>query len=188
MQSDLAEMPWIDGDLVLAVANTVVLDFPGDPTSPSLDMLAQEETLATWRRRVPDAAVAELPLGALLELRSAIRAALDAIDRICPVPDDARDQLNTWAAGAPITFTLTATGRLSFVEVADDVIGRLARETLRSFDEKSGDRIVRRCPAPGCGMFFRPGRRDQSWCTVRCGTRARAARHRQQGQRGKEGR
>ncbi|ELS57171.1 CGNR zinc finger domain-containing protein [Streptomyces viridochromogenes] len=39
---------------------------------------------------------------------------------------------------------------------------------------------LRRCPAPSCGMFFLARRRDQAWCSIGCGNRARAARRSEQ--------
>ncbi|WP_187702803.1 CGNR zinc finger domain-containing protein [Dietzia sp. SLG310A2-38A2] len=180
MQSDLFEMPWIDENSVLAIANTVVIDDPRQPGSGHIDLLAAGETLAVWRQKVHDPQLAGMPLAELVELRGDVRSALDAADRAVPMPEETRLRLNALAAGAPLTFAVDRAGHLQAVELTGDAAGRVARETLRTVgDPNARTRLVRRCPAPGCGMFFMPGRRDQSWCTVRCGTRARATRLRQ---------
>jgi predicted RNA-binding Zn ribbon-like protein len=190
MQHDLLAMPWIGDDPVLAVANTVVLDDPARPETGHVDLLANRDARDTWRRKVEDLGLSNVALPELFALRTDVRSALDAVDRSAAVPEDALVRLNARAAAAPLTFALDPDGDLRTTELTDDAAARVARETIRTLGAaKTQPRLVRRCPAPGCGMFFVPGRQDQSWCTTRCGTRARAAklRRRTAAQRGRRG-
>jgi predicted RNA-binding Zn ribbon-like protein len=61
-------------------------------------------------------------------------------------------------------------------QAADRVLARYARPALR-IAPAADAREIRVCPAPSCGMFYRPRRKHQQWCSEQCGTRARVARH-----------
>jgi len=116
----------------------------------------------------------------LLRLRAAIREALIAVAADRQPPAAAVAELNRASAGAPGWPELhTAGGGLrehTRAELADRLLAAYARSAMHLIaDNEPGQ--LRVCPAPSCGMFYRPGRRDQQWCSQQCGTRARVARH-----------
>ncbi|WP_017600206.1 ABATE domain-containing protein [Nocardiopsis lucentensis] len=170
------DMPWIGHEHpVLDLTNTVVIG--AGPGHGDVDFLSDPGLTAAWRERLGNRALAREPLGALRALRAPLRAAVDARARGEQIPDRTREELNTLAAGAPVTMRLGADGGLVHEEAADDVGAVLAREALVLLAREGKERL-RRCDAPSCGMYFLRTRRDQAWCTVMCGNRARAARRR----------
>lgn len=175
------EMPWIGEDPVFDLANTVLCG--GGPSGEDLDLLAEPPLLAAWRRRAAAHGLAELTRDELVALREPVRAALDAASRQAPVPEAARARLNELAARAPVTFLVDAEGRLDQREGDGPPAGALAREALVLTAGPEQARL-RRCPAPSCGMFFLARRKDQAWCSVGCGNRARSARRPPRGQGG----
>ncbi|MEW2634568.1 ABATE domain-containing protein [Streptomyces sp. NPDC048389] len=170
---NLHEMPWIGEDAALDLANTVVCG--AGPSRGDIDLLADEELRAAWRTRAADRALAALPLEELTRLRDPARAALGAAARRARLPEAARTRLNDLAAQAPVTFEVGKDGRLTEREGGGPVAGRVARQVLVLATGPDQARL-RRCPAPSCGMFFLARRRDQAWCSVGCGNRARSAR------------
>lgn len=172
---DLSDMPWVGEDEVFDLSNTIALS---GTTDPNIDFFANESLTQTWRSRALARDLAILPLDELIQLRRWVRAALDAADRGAKLPDAARSHLNRLSASAPITLALDSSDILSASDIRVDPQGRIARKTLELVARSRVEPIVRRCLAPGCGMFFSPRRTDQAWCTIRCGTRARAARRR----------
>ncbi|GAA3503270.1 hypothetical protein GCM10019016_103800 [Streptomyces prasinosporus] len=171
----LAEMPWIGEDGVLDLANTIVCG--AGPRGGDLDLLTDDDLRASWRSRTVEPDLAVLPLERLVELRAPVREALDAATRQCPLPAAVRTLLNSLAAKAPVTFEVAEDGRLTEREGDGPVTGRIGRQTLVLAAGPERKRL-RRCPAPRCGMFFLAHRRDQAWCSVGCGNRARSARRR----------
>jgi predicted RNA-binding Zn ribbon-like protein len=55
------------------------------------------------------------------------------------------------------------------------LLAEYARSTMAIVAD--GASTLRVCGAPSCGMFYRPRRRQQRWCSTPCGNRARFARH-----------
>ncbi|PCG83132.1 hypothetical protein CIB93_26265 [Streptomyces sp. WZ.A104] len=174
---NLREMPWIGERPVLDVANTVVVG--AGHAGGDVDLLAEPELLASWREKACDRELADLPLEDLAELRVPVRAALDAAARQAPLPGLARVRLNALAARAPVTFRVDDAGHLAEREAGGPVAATVARQALVLAAGPERARL-RRCPAPSCGMFFLARRRDQAWCSIGCGNRARAARRSEQ--------
>ncbi|WP_282698362.1 ABATE domain-containing protein [Streptomyces sp. CC208A] len=170
---NLHEMPWIGELPVMDLANTVLCG--AGPAGEEVDLLADPKLLASWREKAADRELAELPLEQLKELREPVRLALDAGARQVPLPGPTRTWLNALAARAPVTFQVDDSGRLTECEAGGPVTAMLARRTLVLAAGQEQARL-RRCPAPSCGMFFLARRRDQAWCSIGCGNRARAAR------------
>ncbi|GAA4686256.1 hypothetical protein GCM10023347_46980 [Streptomyces chumphonensis] len=169
----LHAMPWIGEHAVLDLANTVVRG--AGPDRADIDLLADPELRATWREQAADRALAALPVGELTDLRHPVRAALDAAARRAPLPASARTRLNTLAAHAPVTYEIGDDGRLTEREGQNPAAASVARRTLVLAAGEEQARL-RLCPAPSCGMYFLARRRDQGWCSVACGNRARSAR------------
>ncbi|WP_435296396.1 ABATE domain-containing protein [Streptomyces sp. YPW6] len=170
---NLHEMPWIGERSVLDLVNTVVVG--AGRAGGDVDLLADPELLASWREKVLDRELADLSREDLAELRAPVRAVLEAAARQAPVPEPARARLNALAARAPVTFRVDDAGRLAEQEAGGPVGGSVARQALVLAAGPERTRL-RQCPAPSCGMFFLARRRDQAWCSIGCGNRARAAR------------
>ncbi|WP_116245194.1 ABATE domain-containing protein [Nocardiopsis sp. FIRDI 009] len=170
------DMPWIGHEHpVLDLTNTIVIG--AGPGRGDVDFLSDPGLTAAWRERLGDRALAREPLGALRALRTPLRAAVDARASGEDIPDQAREKLNALAANAPVTMRLGTDGDLVHEEAADDAGAALARRALVLLAGEGRERL-RRCDAPSCGMYFLRTRRDQAWCTVMCGNRARASRRR----------
>ncbi|WP_151480540.1 ABATE domain-containing protein [Streptomyces albicerus] len=170
---DLQEMPWIGEDPVLDLANTVVVG--AGPGRGDVDFLADRELTRRWRARAADRRLAGLPLEELERLRGLVRDALDATAGQRPLTDSLRSRLNELASSAPVVFRMTGDGLLAQQEQGGGADAVVARETLALAAGPDRQR-VRRCHAPSCGMFFLARRRDQAWCSLGCGNRARSTR------------
>jgi predicted RNA-binding Zn ribbon-like protein len=174
---------WLGQDPALDVANTVAIVEGGEH-----DMVADAAAYERWAAAEAaalelgdeEAAVLVAARERVLELRSAVRAAIAAKAAGRRVPRAAAAELSRASRAAPEWLELDpATGRLrprSRAHAADVLLARYARAAMALVAEDA-DAEVRRCPAPSCGMFYRPGRRDQHWCSPQCGSRARVARH-----------
>ncbi|RVW05809.1 hypothetical protein EGT50_01175 [Rhodococcus xishaensis] len=170
-------MPWIGESRALDLANTVIV---GANRGEDLDFFADPSLTARWRQRVTDGRLARMPLDQLVELRSVVQEALDAADRSEPWSPQLRSRINSLAANAPLVLEMDESGTLRQVGREGPVEAEVARETLQ-LTAAPDSFTVRRCPAPSCGMFFVPRRRNQGWCTVRCGSRARSTRRHHRG-------
>ncbi len=113
----------------------------------------------------------------LLALREPIRDVIAATAAGQPPPEQAVDVLNRASRRAPQWLELDADGvrEETRASAVDRLLAKYARSTMAIAAE--GNKRLRRCPAPSCGMFYRPTRRQQRWCSQQCGTRARFARH-----------
>ena len=175
----LHELPWIGEDPLFDLANTVLIG--AGPAGRDIDVLSDPDLLSRWRERA-DPRLRGRALDTLLRLRDLIRQALGArADRPeagpFRLPEQVRTALNTLAADAPVILRLDRTGQLGHTDTGGGVDAALARDTLTLVAGPDATRL-RRCPAPSCGMFHLARRRDQTWCSVGCGNRARAARRR----------
>lgn len=166
-------MPWIGEDPVLDLANTVVVG--AGPGRRDIDFFADRELTGRWRDRAAHRGLADLPLEELRRLREPVREALDATAGQRPLADGVRTRLNELASSAPVVFRLTDDGLLGQQDQGAGADAVVARETL-VLVAGPDRRRVRRCHAPSCGMFFLARRRDQAWCSLGCGNRARSTR------------
>ena len=174
---------WLGQDPALDIANTVAIvdadehDMVADVAE--YERWAAAEASALGLNREEEGAL----LGArarVLGLRKAVRAIIAATAEGRPLPRTAAAELNRASRAAPEWLELDpASGRLrrgSRARGADILIATYARAAMALVAHDASDE-VRRCPAPSCGMFFRPSRSDQHWCSPQCGSRARVARH-----------
>lgn len=166
-------MPWIGEDPVLDLANTVVVG--AGPGRSDVDFFTDRELTSRWRARAADRGLAALPLEELRRLRGLVRDALGTTAGQRPLTDSLRARLNELASAAPVVFRMTDDGLLGRQEQGGGADAVVARETLVLVAGPDRQR-VRRCHAPSCGMFFLARRRDQAWCTLGCGNRARSTR------------
>jgi predicted RNA-binding Zn ribbon-like protein len=172
---------WLGREPALDVADTVaVVD------GVEHDLLAPPGEYERWAaveaespELARDQADALLPVRArLLELRKPIRQLLAATAAGDPPPKAAVAELNRVSHQAPGWLELDSNGDVRNRELgtaADWLLATYARSAMEIAAE--GSARLRVCPAPSCGLFYRPARSDQHWCSARCGTRARVARH-----------
>jgi predicted RNA-binding Zn ribbon-like protein len=173
---------WLGQDPALDVANTVAI-----ADGAEHDMIADAEEYERWAA----AEVASLGWGAaergtlmaarasLMRLRPAVRAVVAAAAEGRALPAAAVAELNRASRAAPSWPELDAETRElregGRGRAAERLVAAYARAAMELVAEDAPDEI-RRCPAPSCGMFFRPRRSDQHWCSTQCGSRARVAR------------
>ena len=173
---------WIALDeAALDVSNTVAVE-----KGVEHDLLAPEGEYERWAAAAakspalaPEEAEAIVSArGRVLELRESIRRVIAATAAGEPSPRAAVEELNRVSRAAPTWIELDTDGSVrERIEGAavERLLARYARSAIAIAAE--GPKRLRRCPAPSCGMFYRPSRGDQRWCSVQCGTRARVARH-----------
>jgi predicted RNA-binding Zn ribbon-like protein len=173
---------WIAIDkAALDVANTVAVE-----KGTEHDLLAAEGEYERWAAaaaRSPELRPGERAAIAaarprVLELRNHVRAVFHATVAAEPLPSAAVAALNEASRAAPQWPELADDGRIETRGVGDPVDRLLAGYARSAMEIAGGDgRSLRVCGAPSCGMFYRPRRRDQRWCSEPCGNRARFARH-----------
>ena len=173
---------WIALDkAALDVANTVAVD-----KGVELDLLHPAGDYQRWAQaaarspelRPDEAAAIAAARPRVLALREHIRAVLHATAAGQPLPGAAVAALNTASRGAPQWPELGDDRQIAQHALGDAVqrlLARYARSTMEI--AAGGSAELRVCGAPSCGMFYRPRRRQQRWCSEPCGTRARVARH-----------
>jgi predicted RNA-binding Zn ribbon-like protein len=115
----------------------------------------------------------------VLALREPIRAVLHATAADRPLPGAAVAALNTASRAAAQWPELGHDRQIQQHALGDAAVARLLARYARSTMEiaAGGSAKLRVCGAPSCGMFHRPRRRQQRWCSEPCGNRARVARH-----------
>ncbi len=165
----------------LDVSNTVAVE-----KGVERDLLAEDGEYERWAAaaaRSPDlhpdesAALAAARLR-VLELREHIRAVFRATVTGESLPSTAVAALNKASRAAPQWAEITPEGRLEMRgqgNASDRLFAAYARSAMAIAAD--GSAKLRVCPAPSCGMFYRPRRRQQRWCSEPCGNRARFARH-----------
>ena len=114
----------------------------------------------------------------LIKLREPIRAVLKATAAGEPLAIAAIAALNKASRAAPHWAEIGADVQLeerAQGSAVERLLAKYARSAIGITAE--GEAKLRVCGAPSCGMFYRPRRRQQSWCSEPCGNRARFARH-----------
>ena len=173
---------WIALDKsALDVANTVAVE-----KGEEHDLLAPDGEYERWAAaaaRSPElspheTAAIDVARPRVLELREHIRAVFRATAAGEPLPKTALAGLNDASRAAP-GWPELVDDRLIEQCALGDAVDRLLADYARSAMEiaADGSSRLRVCEAPSCGMFYRPRRRQQRWCSEPCGNRARFARH-----------
>jgi predicted RNA-binding Zn ribbon-like protein len=170
---------WKSGRLCLDFVATA-----GERWRRSFERLIEPEDLARWI--LETGMVRNAPRVSARQLAAA-RVLREAINRLArpgiePRPDD-QEELNRWAARAPLAPQLAAGGELVWVAArpAEAILATVARDAVDLLSAPLAGRI-RECGAPDCALLFvdasRPGRRR--WCsTEACGNRTRTKAYRQ---------
>jgi predicted RNA-binding Zn ribbon-like protein len=172
---------WLGAEAALDVANTVTVS-----NGVEHDLLGPEGEYERWAAtatRSPALAAeeAEVLIDArprVLRLRESIRRVLSATAAGEPLPQASVEELNRISRRSAGWLELTQSGEVCERSSAD-AVGRLLAAYARSAIEIAAatQGSLRTCAAPSCGMFYRPKREAQRWCSPQCGTRARVARH-----------
>ncbi|MGY0233182.1 CGNR zinc finger domain-containing protein [Longispora urticae] len=181
--TDYSRLGWLGGPLALDLANTLPLARPDAP----LDLIGTEEQLGLWlahqayRLPVPPPGLARFH--GFRRLRDALFHAFVATSTGQPLPREIIGALNSVSNRTPAQPRLLALPDGLQVEYrganpVDISLALVAASGVRLLGSGLGN--LRRCGAPGCGLFFL-GTARKKWCTEACGTRARAARHYQRG-------
>lgn len=179
LPSEELRFHWKSGRLCLDFVATV-----GERWRRSFERLLEPDDLARWMVESGVLAVPPEVSGRQLAAGRKLREAVNRLTRpgIKPDPGD-WDELNRWAARAPLAPQLTA--RNECVWVADRpvqaVFATIARDAVDLLSGPLAGRI-RECAAPDCALLFvdasRPGARR--WCsTAACGNRVRTKAYRQ---------
>jgi predicted RNA-binding Zn ribbon-like protein len=170
---------WKSGRLCLDFVATV-----GERWRRSFERLLEPEDLARWM--LETGMLRDAPRVSARQLAAA-RVLREAINRLARPgvelrPGD-REELNRWAARAPLAPQLAAGGELAWVAArpAEAILATVARDAVDLLSGPLAGRI-RECGAPDCALLFvdasRPGRRR--WCsTEACGNRTRTKAYRQ---------
>ena len=173
---------WIAVDEpALDIANTVAVE-----RGIERDLLAIDGEYERWAEVAarspalsPDQAAAiNAASPRLLELREHIRALLKATAGDESLPKASIAVLNRISRRAPEWLEIGRAGevaRRAQGGAADRLLADYARSAMQIAAD--GKAKLRVCGAPSCGMFYRPRRREQRWCSGPCGNRARFARH-----------
>jgi predicted RNA-binding Zn ribbon-like protein len=171
---------WLGREPALDVADTVAVvegiehDLLAPPGEYERWAAAEAESAELDR----DQAGALVPARArVLGVRKPIRELLAATAAGEPPPKTAITELNRVSREAPGWLELDPSGdvrRRELGNAADRLLATYARSAMEVAAD--GPARLRVCRAPSCGLFYRPGRSDQRWCSVACGTRARVAR------------
>ena len=173
---------WIGIDAAaFDVANTVAIS--GGVAHDLLEPEGEYERWADAAAASPaldraEAAALEEGRSRVLELREQIRAVLCATAAGEPSPEAAVAALNAASRSSPQWPELSVDGEVrarSDASPLDRLLATYARSAIEIAAD--GRAQLRICGAPSCGMFYRPRRRQQRWCSEPCGTRARFARH-----------
>lgn len=162
------------GELAIDLANTLHLESDGSAT----DLLATGGGLARWLHGTGGpGAVGSAPLQTL---RGHVRALLAAAVEPRRLPQAAVAAVNWAAAAAPAVAQLEADELVfrSNASPPDAFLAEIAASAITLVGGPRRDRL-RRCAAPGCGRWFLASRPRQTWCSPRCGNRARLARFQQ---------
>ncbi|WP_018351610.1 CGNR zinc finger domain-containing protein [Longispora albida] len=178
-QTDYSRLAWLGGPLALDLANTLPLARPDTP----LDLISTEEQLSAWLHRqayrlpVPPPGLARFH--GFRRLRDALFRAFAAVTSGEQLPREIVGALNSVSNRTPAQPRLLVLPDGLQVEYrganpVDIALALVAASGVRLLG--SGLNDLRRCPAPGCGLFFL-GTPRRRWCSDACGARARSARH-----------
>lgn len=172
---------WLGADVALDIANTVAV-----ANGVEHDLLRPAGGYERWAHFASaspalgpsEAAVLREARSEVLRLRDSIRAVLRATASGKPLPTAAVVELNRVSRRAAEWLELGPNGEARTISPGRPVDRLLAAYARSAMEIAAAGRTqLRSCPAPSCGMFYRPRRDTQRWCSTQCGTRARVARH-----------
>lgn len=170
---------WKSGRLCLDFVATV-----GERWRRSFERLLAPDDLARWM--VESGLLVSPPKVSSSQLAAgrALREVINRLARPGVIPEPADpDELNRWAARAPLAPQLTAQSELVWVadRPVEAIFATIARDAVDLLSGPLAARI-RECGAPDCALLFvdtsRPGARR--WCsTTACGNRVRTKAYRE---------
>lgn len=139
------------------------------------DLLAGPDELERWLEREGLPGPGEL--AGFRALREAVTRAFAAASRGEEPPADAVGRINEASRREPVALQLDWGGGEPQVELAGaDPLAAVARSAITLL--AGPDRhLLRECEALDCPLLFLTGNPRRRWCSTRCGTRVRVARH-----------
>lgn len=165
----------IGEELAIDLANTVK-----HAASPARDLLVDAGNADFWRLerdRLPAPAVPSREASA--SLRSAIRSLLEARMADEPAPLWAVEVVNSVAAAAVSTATLSENWSSDETLAATDddsrVLSAVARNAIQFLSSAESSRL-RQCGSSTCSMLFVASHAKRLWCSPECGNRQRVRR------------
>jgi predicted RNA-binding Zn ribbon-like protein len=150
-----------------------------------LDADGPNAWLTAIGKRLPAGGTGDPPrLEELVELRAAVRDALQAVVEGRPPPRAAIETLNRASARAPRSAAARwrrgaaplCEPRVHTDHRADLVVAAFAADAIELITGPRRD-AIRACGAPGCVLLFLKDHPRREWCSDLCGNRARQARH-----------
>ncbi len=169
----------------LLLGDPLWLDFVNTGATPpgERDVLPDPGALLRWTKAVKVAPLAgPADFEAALDLRRRLAALAAALEAGRSAPPSAIEAINGCLAGLEGREQLVRIGGTWRVRFAPHRASTAFEALARSAAETLADRVavVRRCAAPGCGLFFVDDSPTQSrrWCSRRCGQRGRVERRR----------
>ncbi|WP_210440887.1 CGNR zinc finger domain-containing protein [Nocardioides xinjiangensis] len=169
--------------VALALANSTYLL----PKHGRADLLASPASTRAWLAAVglapADADVRELCASRLRELRTHVRALLEAGVDDRPAAPASLDAVNAALTSVPAALLLQYDEESRWHRAAAHPVTQLVDRALAVIAADLADllagpdgRLVARCGAPSCERLLLRTHARRTWCSVRCGDRVRAAR------------
>ena len=156
---------------------------------PPIDLIADPVQASKWW----GLQAGRLPVGpepdptATRRLRTAIRDLFDAHLEHRDPRVGSIDDLNAFAAAAPVSLRLDGRGQDMHAQTrwhtefgGNAALAAVAAEAIALLGDPSRRDTLRRCANPNCSMLFLARTTRRLWCTANiCGNRTRVARHHQ---------
>lgn len=181
--TDLTRAPGEADHVALALANSAYLL----AKQGRADLLATPDTTRAWLAAVglapADADVRELCASRMRELRTHVRALLEARVDDRPAPPTSLDAVNAALTSVPAASLLQydeerrwhRTAAHPVTQLVDRALAVIAADLADLLAGPDGE-LIARCGAPSCERILLRTHARRTWCSVRCGDRVRAAR------------
>jgi predicted RNA-binding Zn ribbon-like protein len=181
--TDLTRAPGEAEHLAIALVNSTYLLPKHDRT----DLLATPDGARAWLAAMglapADADVRELCASRLRDLRTHVRALLEARVEDRTPPADSLDAINAALTSVPSASLLHYDDDRRWHRAAAHPVTQLVDRALAVITADLADlltgadgELVARCGAPSCERLLLRTHARRTWCSVRCGDRVRAAR------------
>ncbi|WP_203230983.1 CGNR zinc finger domain-containing protein [Nocardioides caldifontis] len=181
--TDLTPAPGEVDHVALALANSTYLL----PKHGRVDLLATPDATRAWLAAVglaPAAAdVRELCASRMRQLRTHVRALLEARVDNRPAPPESLEAVNAALTSVPSASLLQYDEERRWHRAAAHPVTQLVDRALAVIAADLADlltgpdgELVARCGAPSCERVLLRTHARRTWCSVRCGDRVRAAR------------
>jgi predicted RNA-binding Zn ribbon-like protein len=181
--TDLTRAPGEAEHLAIALVNSTYLL----PKHGRTDLLDTPDGARAWLAAAglapADADVRDLCATRMRDLRTHVRALLEARVDDRPAPVEALAAVNTALTSVPTASLLHYDDERRWhraaphpvTQLVDRALAVIAADLAELLTGPDGERVTR-CGAPSCERFLLRTHARRAWCSVRCGDRVRAAR------------